>query len=76
MSSIREVHVCTLGILFTTSAHDSQDVVVLVAVVLAAVVVLVAVLVAVAVVALVAVPVGRLFLYIKDKDAWLHIYVS
>ena len=41
---------------------------------LVAVVVLVAVLAAV--VALVAVLVGRLFLYIKDKDAWLHIYVS
>ena len=46
---------------------------------LAAVVVLVAVLVAVvvvvlaAVVVVVAVLVGRLFLYIKDKDAWLHI---
>ena len=83
MASIREVHVHIQYVLVSHHvSHDSQDVVVLVAVVLAAVVVLVAVLVAVvvvvlaAVVVLVAVLVGHLFLYIKDKDAWLHIYVS
>ena len=78
------IHIHVRYVLFSHHvSQDSQGVVVLVAVVLAAVVVLVVVLVAVlvavvlaAVVVLVVVLVGHLFLYIKDKDAWLHIYVQ